>query len=323
MINNIKIVLTSFSAIVILAGCGGGGSSSSTSLSSSYTGTVVDGYVSGATVFADTNDNGILDTGEPTTVTKSDGSFTLPSGIKDHTTIYAIDGIDTSTGLTYTGKLHFSSSRVPLIISPITTYVASNLNLNSTDDDYDRIAEQAAYLFQITKSDINLDPMSRVDLFTAAQKIQRTAEILASLEGDITNDNFQKTLKSIEECGIVNFDIYEINSCTGANLDSSTLLFIESITKTIDDLKEKNITLNNLDKYALLFTSYSNIINNIKSSQSHVIYPTLPNIETITKNIEKGNTEELLTVLNKFITPYSWPKESKLDMPPLPFAVIN
>ncbi|WP_293348402.1 MULTISPECIES: DUF4347 domain-containing protein [unclassified Microcoleus] len=72
---------------------------------------VIDGYISGATVFLDANKNGIKDTNEPSTITNSDGSFNLniPFDIFDTNkngeidpsegNIVAIGGTDTATGL--------------------------------------------------------------------------------------------------------------------------------------------------------------------------------------------------------------------------------
>ncbi len=37
----------------------------------------VDGYIAGAFVFADANNNGVFDAGEASAITNADGSFTL------------------------------------------------------------------------------------------------------------------------------------------------------------------------------------------------------------------------------------------------------
>jgi hypothetical protein len=69
-------------AIGILAGCGGSGGSgtpSSVAAKSVISGNVADGYLKDATVFLDRNLNYQLDSdkGEPSAITKDDGSFTL------------------------------------------------------------------------------------------------------------------------------------------------------------------------------------------------------------------------------------------------------
>ncbi|MEG4328645.1 FG-GAP-like repeat-containing protein, partial [Microcoleus sp. herbarium5] len=74
-------------------------------------GVVIDGYISGATLFLDANKNGILDTNEPSTTTDSGGKFNLNIPFETFDTnkngeidpsegnLVAIGGIDTATGL--------------------------------------------------------------------------------------------------------------------------------------------------------------------------------------------------------------------------------
>lgn len=77
---------------------------------------VVDGYIAGATVFRDANNNGVLDSGELFTISGADGSFVL-----DGTgPLVATGGIDTSTGLPFSLKLTASSGEV---LSPLTTLI--------------------------------------------------------------------------------------------------------------------------------------------------------------------------------------------------------
>lgn len=95
---------------VYIAGCGGGGgdsfiwwkfyfSSSSSSSTPTYSGTVADGYISGATVCLDLDNNGTCGVNEPTGTTNSSGSYsisttaTIPAGTK----IIAYGGTDTFT----------------------------------------------------------------------------------------------------------------------------------------------------------------------------------------------------------------------------------
>ena len=57
-------------------------------------GLTTDGYISGATVFADANGNGLLDAGEVSTTTKADGTFTLTGGTGN---LVMFGGVDVST----------------------------------------------------------------------------------------------------------------------------------------------------------------------------------------------------------------------------------
>ena len=61
-------------------------------------GAIVDGYVAGATIFQDINNNGVLDEGEPFTVTSSTGEFTLPDVVALSTApLKMISGFDIGT----------------------------------------------------------------------------------------------------------------------------------------------------------------------------------------------------------------------------------
>ncbi|CAM0094313.1 hypothetical protein VPHK567_0304 [Vibrio phage K567] len=80
-----KLILASVVSTFILAGCGGGGSEGDCgdcnapdpTPTTTITGKVIDGYVSGATVFLDLNANSELDSGEPSTVTQAAGAYSL------------------------------------------------------------------------------------------------------------------------------------------------------------------------------------------------------------------------------------------------------
>ncbi|MCU0544335.1 MAG: S8 family serine peptidase [Oscillatoriaceae cyanobacterium Prado104] len=74
-------------------------------------GVVIDGYISGATLFLDVNKNGIQDSNEPSTITDSNGEYNLDVSFENFDTnqngeidpaegnLVAIGGIDTATGL--------------------------------------------------------------------------------------------------------------------------------------------------------------------------------------------------------------------------------
>ena len=61
-----------------------------------------DGYITGATVFADTNGNGVLDSGEVSTTTDAGGGFTMPDGASGPLVLSG--GTDIGTGLAFSGK---------------------------------------------------------------------------------------------------------------------------------------------------------------------------------------------------------------------------
>lgn len=91
-------------------------------------GKVVDGYVVGATVFADTNGNGVLDPGEASAVTDSQGSFALAGAAGP---LVATGGTDSSTGLPVTFVMAAPDGAT--VITPLTT-IAQALAVSGAPD---------------------------------------------------------------------------------------------------------------------------------------------------------------------------------------------
>jgi Ca2+-binding RTX toxin-like protein len=95
-------------------------------------GRLVDGYIAAATVFADTNRNGVWDAGEARTTTNADGSFTLTGGSGP---LVAFGGTDVSTGLAFDGVLRAPEGST--VITPLTTLVAelaARLGVEAAED---------------------------------------------------------------------------------------------------------------------------------------------------------------------------------------------
>jgi hypothetical protein len=120
---NSKQNLSAIALAAFLAGCGGGGGSSppatSVPAATPATGVMVDGYISGATVFCDTNDNGIQDAGEASIVTGSAGAYNLAAGC--NFALVGTGGTNVDTGFAFTGKLKAPSGSTA--ITPLTTLV--------------------------------------------------------------------------------------------------------------------------------------------------------------------------------------------------------
>jgi VCBS repeat-containing protein len=83
-------------------------------------GKVVDGYVSGSTVFADTNDNDLLDASEVSTTTDSGGNFLLTGGSGP---LVMSGGTDIATKLPFQG--HLNAPEGSAVITPLTTVVVT------------------------------------------------------------------------------------------------------------------------------------------------------------------------------------------------------
>lgn len=95
--NRQLLAAASLIMVGLVAGCGGSSTTPSNSSTSAITGKVADGYLEGASVFLDKNDNYRLDAGEPFTTTDENGAYTLTVDAADlglyHIVALAIQGV--------------------------------------------------------------------------------------------------------------------------------------------------------------------------------------------------------------------------------------
>ncbi|MDP2678377.1 MAG: hypothetical protein Q8O85_06600 [Rhodoferax sp.] len=112
----------SLTAIAIaLSGCG-----DSSSLPAGTSGKVVDGYVSGATVILDSNDDLVCNATDTTrTTTDAQGNFSFPAGSGSHMTC-ALGGTDITTGAAFVGELKAPPGATQ--ITPLTTLVQATID---------------------------------------------------------------------------------------------------------------------------------------------------------------------------------------------------
>src|SRR5262249_46293906 len=78
----------------------------------------IDGYISGATVFADANFNGVLDPGEASTTTDATGNYALDS---HGAPLVLQGGFDTATNLPFTGTMLAPAGST--VVTPLTTLI--------------------------------------------------------------------------------------------------------------------------------------------------------------------------------------------------------
>ncbi|WP_316975794.1 right-handed parallel beta-helix repeat-containing protein [Shumkonia mesophila] len=146
-------------------------------------GNVVDGYIVGATVFADANGNGVQDTGEAFATTGANGAFTLTGGSGQ---LVMTGGIDVSTGEFFKGTLTAPAGST--VVTPLTTLIQSLVESGQTV----AAAESAVKSAFGLASDLDLttfDPVKGVedgvtgagDALAAAIQIQNTVVQAASV----------------------------------------------------------------------------------------------------------------------------------------------
>lgn len=180
------------------------------------TGELIDGYISGATVFGDANENGVLDNGESWTTTDEYGGFTLSNATGS---IVAIGGTDISTGAAHEGVLKAAAGSK--VISPLTTMVVTLVESGSSQTTEEAEASVKASLGLDEDIDLaTFDPVEETysdDAETAAKAkavmaaavmVQNTVvQVASALSGagadklDVTDDVFAQLAQKLKDGG--------------------------------------------------------------------------------------------------------------------------
>ncbi len=186
-----KYLSLSLFASILLFGCGSGesGSSSSSNLTHSISGIIVDGYIKDAIVCLDKNLNGLCEKTEPKTTSKEDGTFIFLKVKVEANKFYPViskGGIDTATGETFYGELKniITSEDITLgkqlSVSPITDLIATTF-LESPKKDSSALEttkENISLALNLTKEEIDKDPMQDKKVFAKAQEIQQVKTLI-------------------------------------------------------------------------------------------------------------------------------------------------
>ena len=144
-------------------------------------GSVVNGYVAGATVFQDLNGNNKWDEGEPKTETGSDGSFTLKQQLDSSAPIVISGGIDISTGLAYSNILKGPPGAT--VITPLTTLISALMASGKSQADAEAAVLKAFDLPTGTNL-LTFDPVAKADgadTQALAVKIKAAGVLVANL----------------------------------------------------------------------------------------------------------------------------------------------
>ncbi|MGL9621324.1 VCBS domain-containing protein [Bradyrhizobium sp. U531] len=121
----------------------------------------IDGYIGGATVFADANNNGILDAGEAYTTTRADGSFTLAGGSGP---LVSIGGVDISTGLQVAGVLRAPEGST--VITPLTTLIVALVDSTAGDEHPLTVDQAIGAIAAAFNVNLASDPQNPIDLLS-------------------------------------------------------------------------------------------------------------------------------------------------------------
>ncbi len=167
-----------------------------TDVAESMTGTVVDGYVGGAVIFQDLNNNNVLDPGEPSTTTNALGQFILPSVVASaNAPIKMISGFDIGTNEPIITTLGVPSTSPGVVVaSPMSTIIALASVIESSVLS-DALQSRLASYLGLSEADI-----SKVNLISAnpLELLQSTdAAVAAAAKKIFAADQFVMSLAHV------------------------------------------------------------------------------------------------------------------------------
>jgi hypothetical protein len=263
----ISAIAATFAFSVIGCSSSGRGGNNIPPSNTSSSGGVIDGYVKAATVFVDENNNSQDDSNEQHVTTDDNGDFTLnTTSIVDGTIIYAYGGIDLSTNAPFRGKLSavYDSNNSKIILSPLTTYVTALVKENNTS-----LADAKTLVAQtlgLNPADVTGDPMENPTAFLAAQKIQKTVEVVATATGgnfiESSKDAYG-ALAKVTTPTSSDFNasalVAQVSSDKGITIDANVTKFLTAYTSVVNSFSDKNISVGELNSYGNILDSYAKV----------------------------------------------------------------
>lgn len=217
--------------VLALAGCGGGGGGSDTgsTQTAAVSGKVVDGYINGATVFCDSNKNGIQDAGEASATTSGEGDFTL--GAACSATLVSVGGTDISTGYAFKGTLKTPAGAA--ILSPLTTLLADSGLTN---------AQLGSALGLPAGTDLTkVDPAApgNTAILKKTLAVQQIVQQLANVMGTQNDASQAARLYSIAAASLASTLVASPNSALfDGNGNASSAVLTNAINKTLTTVNQ-------------------------------------------------------------------------------------
>ncbi|MDP6969522.1 MAG: family 16 glycosylhydrolase [Gammaproteobacteria bacterium] len=245
-----SLPLAGLGLLGLSAGGSSGGSVVASTASASFSGSVINGYVQGAKVFQDTNNNGVFDAGEPNDLTDANGSYTLQGYVPKGGSIIAAptaNTIDKTSGVAVTTV--FSGGSETQVISPFSTLIettnlteaqvktAFGLDNNINISTFDPIAAaldsnassqnvEAALKYKAVSTSVsNLLDLGSETLATGSTTAELGAKAVAqAIEGAIQNANgSQVDLGNATTIETIVIDAEQKVPLSDASLDFNTL----------------------------------------------------------------------------------------------------
>ncbi|KYG21639.1 hypothetical protein SE92_16370 [Bradyrhizobium sp. AT1] len=203
----------------------------------------IDGYIGGATVFADANNNGILDAGEAYTTTRADGSFTLAGGSGP---LVSIGGVDISTGLQVAGVLRAPEGST--VITPLTTLIVALVDSTANDEHPLTVDQAIGAIAAAFNVNLASDPQNPIDLLSYDP-------VPAAVSGDATATavlaaaiQVQSTVAQVSAVGVAPDAV--ISAIAGAITASQTVPNAPAFDLASSDTVQSVVTLSGVSTAA-------------------------------------------------------------------------
>ncbi len=279
--------------VAAAAGGSGGGSSSgtttSTPVAAATTGTVIDGYLKGATVFIDKNSNGKLDSDEVSAITDDKGNFSLPGGNPGR--IVAFGGTDISTGLPFKGLL--KAPEGSKVITPLTTLVNDLIAKQGSVAKAEEAVLKSLGLGSLDASIdlLNFDPVSAAGgsdaaLKSAGLQFQKAGVLVANMVSDLTIKIQSSSGVSDDQLDDIAHDIFS-NFANQLTDDALTLTKISALGGALIDDVLNDSTIGGIN-----VSSFKNDLEADKAAYSSNHQGFLDSIDDLTDLAEVGKLQE-------------------------------
>jgi hypothetical protein len=273
-----QLFLVAFMSI-FLAGCGGGGGGSSSigteealvATESELTGKVIDGYISGATVCLDLNNNYTCDPDEPSALSGAGGSYTftyegtIPEGIQILADI-PIGAVDEDLGVVDKPYSMLAPAAHPEVVTPLTTLVSQEIQSSAGQLTPEEAEKSVKLMLNIDESDSLLGndfvANEDTDLQATATFV---AEVLAVAKDAITKNPATSELTSAQ--------IAKASVQTAKSITSDLIASGSSISLAIEDVAMEVTTV--------VTGQINNIVAASKSGDGEVV--------SLIQEIKEGN----------------------------------
>jgi T5SS/PEP-CTERM-associated repeat protein len=254
-------------------------------------GYVADGYIQGATVFADSNGNGQLDAGEASGTTDATGHFVLGPGSTTGTLVMS-GGTDTATNLPFTGVLTAPTGSTQ--VTPLTTLVQAVAAANGGNVAAASQSVATALGLNASTDFSNLDTVATAyqgnsDAFVAASKVLNTVSMVASAVSGAGATDFSTAASST-------FSALANQIVANGTLDlNSSSVVTAVVNDTLTSVSpSSSLTSNQTDAIATVVTSVNHATDQAVADSSGAGTAALLTNVSATSIVAQGSTSSQL-----------------------------